>query len=84
MTSKTLYNTFPQLYQSKAIDKLRSQCYPQLVSNAMDTLGNELEPHIYMVYKFLEEDSAELKPDEIYHLNQALTAPELNYPAERI
>ena len=84
MTSKTLYNTFPQLYQSKAIDKFRSQCYPQLVSNAMDALGNELEPHSYMVYKFLEEDSAELKPDETYHLYQTLTAPKLNCPAVRI
>ena len=84
MTSKTLYNTFPQQYQSKAIDKLRSQCYPQLVSNAMDTLGNGLEPQSYMVYKLLEEWSAELKHYELYHLYQTLTVPELNYPAERI
>lgn len=84
MTSKTLYNTFPRQYQSKAIDQLRSQFYPQLVSNTMNTLCKELEPHSYMVYKLLEEGNAKLKPDEIYHLNQALTAPELNYPAERI
>lgn len=84
MASKTLYNTFPQHYQSKAIDKLRSQCYPQLVSNAMDTFGNGQEPHSYMVYKLLEEGSAELKQYELYHLYQTLTVPELNYPAERI
>ena len=84
MTSKTLYNTSPQQYQSKAIDKLRSQCYPQLVSNAMDTLGNGLEPHSYRIYKLLEEGCAELKPYELYHLYQILTVPELNYPAERI
>ena len=84
MTSKTLYNTSSQQYQSKAIDKFRSHFYSQLVSSAMDTLGNELEPHSYMVYKFLEEDSAELKPDETYHLYQALTAPKLNCPAVRI
>ena len=84
MTSKTLYNTFPQQYQSKTIDKLRSQCYPQLVSNAMDTLGNELEPHSYMAYKLLEKGRAELKQYELYHLYQTLTAPELNYPAEKM
>ena len=84
MTSKTLYKTFPQQYQSKAIDKFRSHFYPQLVSNAMDTLGNELEPHSYMVYKLLEEGSAELKPYELYHFYQPLTAPELNWAAERI
>ena len=84
MTSKTLYNTFPQLYQSKAIDKFRSHFYPQLVSNAMDALGNELEPHCYMVYKLLEEGSAKLKHYDLYHLYQTLTVPELNYPTERI
>lgn len=84
MTSKTLYNTFPQQPQSKVIDKLRSQCYTQLVSNAMDTLGNGLEPHSYMAYTLLEEGSAELKHYELYHLYQTLTVPELNYPAERI
>jgi len=73
MTSKTLYNTFPQQYQSKAIDKFRSHFYPQLVSNAKDVLGNEQEPHSYMVYKLLKGGSAGLKPNELYHLHQTLT-----------
>lgn len=81
MTSKTLYNTFPQQYQSKAIDQLRSQIYLQLASNTINTLGNELEPHSYMAYKLLEKGRAELKQYELY---QTLTAPELNYPAEKM
>ena len=50
----------------------------------MDTLGNELEPHSYIAYILLEEGSAKLKQYELYHLYKILTAPELNYPAERI
>ena len=84
MTSKTLYNTSPQLYQSQTIDKLRSQIYLQLASNTIKTLGSELEPHSYMAYKLLEKGSAELKQYELYHLYQTLTAPELNYPAEKM
>lgn len=53
MTSNTLYNIFPQQYQSKAIDKFRSQFYSQLMSNAMGTLDNEPEPNSDMVYKLL-------------------------------
>lgn len=84
MTSKTLYNTSPQLYQSQTIDKLRSQIYLQLASNTINTLGSELEPHSYMAYKLLEKGGAELKQYELYHLYQTLTAAELNYPAEKM
>lgn len=73
MTSKTLYNTFSPQYQSKVIDKFRSQFYPQLESNAKDILGNAQEPHSHMVYKLLKGGSAELKPDEFNHLYQTLT-----------
>lgn len=79
MTSKTLYNTSSPLYQSKTIDKFRSQFYPQLESNAKDILGNEQEPHSYMVYKLLKGGSAELNPDELYHLYGTLTDYSYNF-----